>query len=240
MGRETEEGAARVAAAPGRSRAAGVRRPAYALLFAGVGLLAVVLTSLVASNGRVGRAERAVFEAINGLPDAVRWPMWFFQLMGLVGLPAVVALVALVLRRWRLAIGLIALAPLKLYVEKPILKGLVHRERPGRTEPEAILRDVPAAGASFPSGHAVIAFGVAMLLTPYLSGRWRLVVWTLAVLNSVARVYLGAHNPLDVVCGAGAGVVMGGVLTWILGVPGPRRRAQPAPAESAGRSDRGE
>jgi membrane-associated phospholipid phosphatase len=218
-----------------------VRRPAYPLLLAGAGLLAVVATSFVASSGRVSRPERLVFEAINGLPDLLRWPMWLFQLMGLVGLPLVVALGALVLRRWRLAIGLIALVPLKLYVEKPILKGLVHRERPGRTEPDAIMRDVPAAGASFPSGHAVIAFGIAALLTPYLSGRWRLVVWTLAVLNSVARVYLGAHNPLDVVCGAGAGVFMAGVLTWILGVPGPRRgSAAPTTAEAAGRSDRGE
>jgi undecaprenyl-diphosphatase len=45
------------------------------------------------------------------------------------------------------------------------------------------------------------------------------VVWTLAALNGVARVYLGAHNPLDVVCGAGVGVALGGLLSYAVGVP---------------------
>ena len=49
------------------------------------------------------------------------------------------------------------------------------------------------------SGHAVISFGVATLLAPYLTRRWQVVAYLLAVLNITARVYLGAHNPLDVV-----------------------------------------
>jgi membrane-associated phospholipid phosphatase len=204
---------------------AGVRRPTWALLVVIAGLAVVVASAAVARSGRVGAAERAVFEAVNGLPDALRWPLWAVQLLGLVGLPLVLAVGALALRRVRLAIALVALVPLKLLVEKAVIKELVHRERPGRTEPEAILRDVPSAGNSFPSGHAIIAFGIATLLTPYLGRWWRVAVWALAVLNSVARVYLGAHNPLDVVCGAGVGLVLGGVLTWIVGVrePAPRR-----------------
>ena len=183
------------------------------------GLAAVVAASVVASSGRVGAAERAVFAAINGLPDALRWPMWVFQLLGLLLLPLIVAAVVLLWRRIRLAIALVALVPLKLLAEKAVVKELVHRERPGRTEPDPILRDVPSAGNSFPSGHAVIAFGIATLLTPYL-GRWgRVTVWALATLNGVARVYLGAHNPLDVVCGAGVGVVLGAVLAYVVGVP---------------------
>jgi undecaprenyl-diphosphatase len=157
-----------------------------------------------------------VFARINGLPDLLERPMWIFQLAGLLLLPVFVAALVLLWRRWRLAIGLLALVPLKLLAEKGVLKQLVDRQRPGRTEPDPILRDVPSAGASFPSGHAVIAFGIATLLTPYLGRYGRIAVWTLAGLNSVARVYLGAHNPLDVVCGAGVGLLLGGLLTWIV------------------------
>jgi undecaprenyl-diphosphatase len=108
---------------------------------------------------------------------------------------------------------------LKLGIEREVLKELVHRERPGTTIPGAILRDVPSAGPSFPSGHAVIAFGILVLLAPYLRRRWQLLVLLLAVLNSVARVYLGGHAPLDVLGGAAAGVLVGAVLNLAVGVP---------------------
>ena len=199
------------------------------LAFVAAGALLVVGTSLIARTGRVGGAERLVFTAINGLPEFLRWPMWSFQLLGLLGVPLIVALIAVARRRLRLrlAAALVALVPLKLLLEKGILKQLVHRERPGVTEPDALLRDVPSAGPSFPSGHAIIAFGIAALLTPYLRRGGLVVVWTLAALNGVARVYLGAHNPLDVVCGAGAGLLLGGALTLVLGA---RPAPQPAPA----------
>jgi undecaprenyl-diphosphatase len=206
-----------------RARARAVtRRPGY-LLVALVGLLLMLGSGAVAANGRVGTAERAVFEAVNGLPDALRPPMWVLQLAGLIGLPLVVALVALVLRRFRLALAAVALVPLKLYLEK-VVKHYVDRERPGRTEVDPILRGVPVSAESFPSGHAVVAFALAVLLTPDLTPRWRFVVWALAGLVAFSRVYLGAHNPLDVIAGAGLGLFLGGVLTFVVGVPGPRDR----------------
>jgi undecaprenyl-diphosphatase len=157
--------------------------------------------------------------------------MWIFQLMGLIGLPALLALIALFLRRYRLAVALLVAIPVKLFVIQTGIKHTVHRERPGRTEVDPILRGVPQEGSSFPSGHAVVAFTLAALLTPYLPRRWVPVLWLFAVLNATARVYLGAHNPLDVVCGAGAGLFLGGLLTFVIGVPqhaeiGARERAR--------------
>jgi len=35
---------------------------------------------------------------------------------------------------------------------------------------------------------------------------------TFVVLNGVARIYVGAHNPLDVLGGAGLGLLIGGIL----------------------------
>ncbi len=40
--------------------------------------------------------------------------------------------------------------------------------------------------------------------------------WLLALLVMVGRVYVGAHNPLDVAAGLGAGMLIGGVLDLLL------------------------
>lgn len=178
------------------------------------------------SDGTVHSVERNLFLLVNERSDAWRAPLWGAQLLGVLGTPLVVAGGALLLRQWRLAAALVLLVPLKLVVERGVLKELVHRERPGTTIPGAVLRDVPSAGDSFPSGHAIIAFGVAVLLLPYLGRRWQVAVIALAVLNSVARVYLGGHAPLDVVGGAAAGVALASALNLLLGVPA-RVRGRP-------------
>jgi undecaprenyl-diphosphatase len=196
-----------------------VRRPSDAW----TALAAAAATAVVAwavSGGTVGSFERSVFLFVNGWPDSWRPVIYVFQLLGVLGAPLVVAAVAVILRRWRLALGLLLLVPIKLLVEKDVLKALVHRDRPGTTIPGAVLRNVPSAGQSFPSGHAIITFGVVALLVPYLRHRWQLlVVVALAVLNALARVYLGAHAPLDVLGGAFAGITIGALLAFLLGVP---------------------
>jgi undecaprenyl-diphosphatase len=187
---------------------------------AGAAAGGAALTAWAAASGTVSSFERSVFHGVNGWPDALRPVLYVFQLLGVLGMPLAVAVVALVLRQWRLALGLVLLVPAKLLVEKEVLKALVRRERPGTTIPGAVLRDVPSAGPSYPSGHAIIVFGIVVLLAPYLRRRWQLLlVVALAVLNSLARVYLGAHAPLDVLGGAFAGIVIGALLNLALGVP---------------------
>lgn len=196
-----------------------MRRPAGALWTAVAGLGLTVAASLWSLDGAVSGPERAVFRLINELPDWLERPMWALQLLGVLVTPIVVAVVALLWRKWRLAVALVLLAPLKLVAEREVLKKLVERGRPGQNEPGAILRDVPPAGLSFPSGHAIIAVGIATLLWPYLGRTGRVVAVLVAVAVGVARIYLGAHNPLDVVAGAGLGLLLGGLLTLLVGVP---------------------
>jgi undecaprenyl-diphosphatase len=50
----------------------------------------------------------------------------------------------------------------------------------------------------------------------------------------VARVYLGAHAPLDVVGGAALGVAIGAALNLLVGVPAFRRGAGPPSGEIGG------
>jgi undecaprenyl-diphosphatase len=98
---------------------------------------------------------------------------------------------------------------------------LVQRSRPGTTIPDAVVRaGAPASGVSFVSGHVVLVTGLAWVITPYLRGRWRIVPWVVVAFVSFARVYLGAHAPLDVLGGLGLGLLVGGLANLAVGVPG--------------------
>ncbi len=141
------------------------------------------------------------------------------QLFGILGFVPLVALAALAVKRYRLALATAAAVPLKLLLERGVVKQLVERQRPGTSVTDAILRDAAASGLSFPSGHAIFAFTLAGLLAPYLGRAGKIVVYMAAILNGVARIYLGAHNPLDIVGGAGLGVALAGGLNLFVGVP---------------------
>ena len=198
-----------------------------------VASLAVVAgCAVIVADGRVGAAERAVFHAINRLPGWLYRPMLVAQYLGVLVVPLIVAIGALAFRRWRLAVALVLVVPLKLAAER-VPKLLVQRERPGTTVPDAILRGVPHGGLSFVSGHAIITFAIAGLLAAVLPRGWAVLALVLATLNALARVYLGAHNPLDVVGGAAIGLGIAAVLDMVLDVAGDRggrRRGQGAPA----------
>jgi membrane-associated phospholipid phosphatase len=191
-----------------------VRRDVVVLV---ASLAVFAVCAVIAADGRVGSIERAAFHAVNGLPDWLYGPMLAFQYLGVLAMPLVVAVGALAFRRWRLAAALVLVVPLKLALER-VVKLLVQRERPGSTVPDAVLRGVHPAGLSFVSGHAIITFAIAGLLALVLPRRWGVVAFGLATLNAVARVYLGAHNPLDVVGGAAVGLALAAALDLVLDV----------------------
>jgi len=58
--------------------------------------------------------------------------------------------------------------------------------------------------------------------SPYLGRRSRRVAWLLAGIVAFARVYTGAHLPLDVAGGAALGWLAGALVHLALGVPVPR------------------
>lgn len=184
----------------------------------------VVLTAgiLVVRDGAVPAWERSTFEAVNGLPGWLYPVLWPFQQLGVVVWGPVLALAAAIARRYRLAWALVAVTVAKLVSER-VVKAVVTRERPGTSiGPDAELRgDVHVAGESFVSGHAVMVAAIACLVVPYLPRRWRPLGWLLVVAVMVGRVYVGAHNPLDVVCGAALGVAIGSGLNLAFGVPAP-------------------
>jgi undecaprenyl-diphosphatase len=183
-----------------------------------VGLAVLAACAFVVRDGTVGPAELAVFRAVNELPEALSAPMQGAQLLGVLAVGPISAAVAAVLRRWRLALACLLVTAEKLVAER-IVWELVSRSRPGTTIPDAIVRGTtPTAGASFVSGHVVLVTGLAWVITPYLSGRWRAVPWVVVAIVAFARLYLGAHAPLDVLGGLALGLLVGGVANLVVGL----------------------
>jgi undecaprenyl-diphosphatase len=188
---------------------------------AAVAGLAVLGSGMLAvRHGTVSDPEESVFELVNDLPEALYPVLWPFQQLGALLAGPVVAVVALIMRRYRLALAALLATVAKLGTER-LVKAMVSRQRPGTSVgPDIHVRgDVSVIGESFVSGHAVLIAALATIITPYLHGRWRLVPSVVVALVLVARVYVGAHLPLDVLCGAGLGLAVGSVLNLLVGVP---------------------
>lgn len=183
------------------------------------GLAVLVACAFVVRDGTVGSLERSAFEAINGLPEFLEPPMRLAQFLGVLVVGPIIAVVALVLRRWRLALAAFLVTLGKLAAERTVWH-YVTRQRPGVTEPDAIVRGGTAtSGVAFVSGHVILVTALAWVIAPYLRGAWRSAPWVVVTIVSFARIYLGAHNPLDVIGGIGLGVAVGAVVNLLVAVP---------------------
>jgi undecaprenyl-diphosphatase len=204
------------AAAPAAARPV-VRRPAD-LVLALVGALLLVLASLPVDAARLSPAEGEVFPVLNAHTVLPFWAVWaLMQLGNLLVVPAAAAAAA-VLRQWRLAAGLL-LAGLGTYLGAKVVKGIVVRGRPDDLIADVVIRGAPAAGRGFPSGHAAVVVALVTVAWPWLGPRGRVICAALAAIVCLARVYVGAHLPLDVVAGAALGLAVGGVVRLLLGRP---------------------
>jgi membrane-associated phospholipid phosphatase len=181
-------------------------------------LVVLALASLAALDRNVPGWEEAVFGAVNErsvLPFAVVWPV---MQLGNVLTVVVGALAAAATRRFRLAVGLLGGGVLA-YLLAKLVKDFVERPRPTGLV-DVTVRGPAVLDNGFVSGHATVATVIVVLLLPYVSRRAGRVLLVLAGLVAIARVYVGAHLPLDVVGGAALAVAVASLVHLVLGRPG--------------------
>ena len=202
-----------------RERRQFVRRGEDAIV-AGLGIAVLAAGMLAVRHGSVSGIEKSTFRAVNDLPGAFYPVLWPFQQLGAILVGPIAAIIAALFRRFRLAAALLVATVAKLGLER-VVKAMVSRQRPGTSVGRDVhLRgNVSRHGESFVSGHAVLVAAIACLVVPYLRGRWKIVPWVIVGLVMVTRVYVGAHNPLDVICGAALGLAIGACLNLAFGVP---------------------
>jgi undecaprenyl-diphosphatase len=88
------------------------------------------------------------------------------------------------------------------------LKKVSHRPRPCEVQPHCWARVLPPDKFSFPSGHTMTAFSIALVVSYfYPTLEWPL--YFLAVSIAVSRIVLGMHFLSDVLAGAVLGTALG-------------------------------
>jgi undecaprenyl-diphosphatase len=89
-----------------------------------------------------------------------------------------------------------------------ICKLLWNRPRPLLAMFDVRVLDKPLFAHSFPSGHTMTAFAVAVACSIFVP-RLRYVLIPFACLTGISRIYVGAHFPIDVIFGGLVGVFLG-------------------------------
>ena len=105
----------------------------------------------------------------------------------------------------------IVLGILTLWLVVELTKALLHRRRPFIRLTQARVVGHRAGGRSFPSGHTSQVFFMATLLAQHFHARvWAaLLLYGIALLLGITRMYVGAHYPRDVLAGAILGSAWG-------------------------------
>jgi glycosyltransferase 2 family protein len=195
-----------------------VQRHPVDLVRVALGLAVLGLGFLVAQRGELPVFERDVFQLVNDLPPTVFPLVWVVMQLGNVVAVPVLAAVAAATRRLRMARDILVSGVLA-YFAADLVKSVVQRERPGGFAVEVNFPEGPVSGLGFVSGHSAVAAALATAVVPYLTRRGRRVAWALAWTVGLARIYVGAHLPLDVIGGLGLGWAIGSLVHWVFGVP---------------------
>ncbi len=178
---------------------------------------------MAARGNRVGACEEGTFRAVNGLPDALYPAGWVVMQLGSLGAVPATAGAAWLAGDRKLAGRLLAVGSGTWLLSKGV-KHAVRRDRPATLLPDIRSRGRDAAGLGYLSGHAGVAFAFGAAALPRLSRPGLVLAMGAAPAVALARVYAGAHLPLDIAGGAALGLTveagLAGSAAWSGRLPG--------------------
>ncbi|GAC1318758.1 MAG: lysylphosphatidylglycerol synthase transmembrane domain-containing protein [Acidimicrobiales bacterium] len=192
------------------------RYPGDGLRFA-LGALLVIATASVAGQPFPTSLQINAFRLINDLPAFIAPPLLGVMQLGALGAVGALSLVALLGRRARLA-PLLVVAGSASWGAARLLQQLVDESPPVQRVPNVIFHAAQTPGLAFPASHVAVAAAMATVSRGELSRPARRLAWLVVALIAVARVYVGAHLPIDVLGGLGVGWAVGALVNVIVGV----------------------
>lgn len=162
--------------------------------------------------------EVDAFRIVNDLPEAFRIPFETVMQLGTLTAVVIVAGVALALRKWWMALSVVLAGGLGDGAAH-VMRQVVQRHRPLDLLAHVVVRGSRVTGYGYPSGHTTVAAALVAVVVPYLPRPARRTAWVAVFLVAFARVYVGAHLPLDVVGGFALGSAVGALVNLALGTP---------------------
>lgn len=178
--------------------------------------IACVVTAVLGAVASAPPAswEITVFRSINDLSHELELLTWPVQQLGMaVAIPIGAVVLWWLIRSWRKpAILLIAAGALGWGLAN-MVRGLVGRVRPASLLDQVQLGyDVPGMGHAFPSGHTIVVMTLVIVFAPHVPRAIIIALVGVLVVVGVARIYVGAHMPLDVLAGASFGAGVGALV----------------------------
>jgi membrane-associated phospholipid phosphatase len=170
---------------------------------------------MLVTRGKIDPEEERIFRAANEATDAIRIPVRGVMQMGTFGTVPVTAGVAFVAGRRELAAAL-ALGGTAAWLLAKQAKPLGGRARPAVLLDGVRTREGIEGDLGWVSGHTAVATTIAA--TTWVGGpRWlRPVLVAGAATTAYGRMYVGAHLPLDLVGGAGLGMMVSALVRRLL------------------------
>jgi glycosyltransferase 2 family protein len=176
-----------------------------------VGALGAVLLAagwVLARQRPLPSAEVSVFRWFNAAPDWLATALWPAMQFGAFAAPVVIAVILLVVTGRNRPAFDVAVSGMLAWSLTKLVKAQVRRPRPAGLLADVHVRD-GLGGWGFASGHTAMAFAMATAIAPWLPRWGQVSVFAAALLVGAARMVFGAHLPIDVVGGAGLGILCG-------------------------------